>query len=111
MPPTTLAQLEALSRSRPDRVLRLRGRLPAAPADGQPDEPKADGEPFALLIFRGFSSSTTHPTAFDPDQPALAAWAVLETAELLQGPLDPKAEQLLAGPLPAEALLNPAAWL
>jgi hypothetical protein len=104
MTPTTLARLEALSRSRPDRVLRLRGILPAAAAGGK-------AEPFELLIFRGFSSSTTHPTAFDPDQPALAAWAVLETAELLQGPLDPKAEQLLAGPLPAEALLNPAAWL
>ncbi|MCP9771905.1 hypothetical protein KBY66_04595 [Synechococcus sp. Tobar12-5m-g] len=111
MPPTTLAQLEALSRSRPDRVLRLRGRLPAAPADGQPDEPKADGEPFALLIFRGFSSSITHPTAFDPDQPALPAGAVLVSAELLKGPLDPRAEEVLAGPLPVETLLDPAAWL
>ena len=100
MPPSTLSQLEALSRSRPDRVLRLRGRLPLAPP-----------EPFELLIFRGFSSSVTHPTAFDPDQAALPAGTVLESAELLQGPLDPGAETVLAGPLPVEALLDPRAWL
>ena len=59
-----LAELEAISRCRSDRVLRLRGALPA--------EIGAGWEPFELLIFRGFSSSVSHPTAFDPDQPALA---------------------------------------
>jgi hypothetical protein len=64
-----------------------------------------------LLIFRGFSSSTTHPTAFDPDQPALPTDAEITGAELLAGPLNPAAEELLAGPLPAESFLEPAAWL
>ena len=35
------------------RVVRLRGQV--------------GDDPFELLTFRGFSSSTTHPTAFDPD--------------------------------------------
>lgn len=101
-----LSQLETISRSRPDRVLRLQGTLPASEAEG------ASGpEAFELLIFRGFSSSVTHPTAFDPDQPALPAGARLERAELLQGPLDPREERPVAGPMAPEALLDPEAWL
>ncbi|MEO1002228.1 MAG: hypothetical protein AAFX65_03855 [Cyanobacteria bacterium J06638_7] len=96
-----LAKLEVISRTRPDRVLRLRGTVPAA-GEGR--------EPFELLIFRGFSSSVSHPTAFDPDQPALPEQALIEAAELLGGPLDPTAEQRLAGPLPAHTFLEPEAW-
>lgn len=96
-----LAALEEGSRSRPDRLLRLRGSLPSG--DGS-------REPFELLIFRGFSSLTTHPTAFDPDRAALSEGSVIETAELLQAPLDPANEGPLAGPLPADRFLDPQAW-
>jgi hypothetical protein len=95
--------LEAISRCRSDRVLRLRGALPA--------EIGAGWEPFELLIFRGFSSSVSHPTAFDPDQPALAESAQITAAELLQGPLNPAQETLLAGPVAVEAFREPGAWL
>lgn len=101
-----LAALEAFSRERPDRVLRLVGTLPAP----EPDPSGAAEEPFELLIFRGFSSSITHPTAFDPDQPALPETARITTAELLAGPLNPSDERRLAGPLPAETFLDPGAW-
>lgn len=97
-----LSGLEAISRGRPDRVLRLRGELVAA---------GSAAEPYELLIFRGFSSSTTHPTAFDPDQPVLGASLNIETAELLLGPLNPAAEQVLAGPAEPGLFLEPAAWL
>jgi hypothetical protein len=142
-----LAQLEEISRSRADRVLRLTGLLqPAAPGSGQgtsaltatapapatPPQPcaaapapprlelaepsiapaesyPAAAEAFELVIYRGFSSSTTHPTAFDPDQPALPETAQISGAELLQAPLRPgAAEVLLAGPV--QAFLDPAAW-
>jgi len=111
-----LAQLEAISRARPDRVLRLRGLLdPAAvgaegPVEGGP--PAAVSlEPFELVIYRGFSSSTTHPTGYDPDQPALPETARLISAEILQAPLRPgEAEELLAGPGPVELFLEPGAW-
>ena len=65
-----LQALEEISRSRPDRALRLRGELPGH---------SGSLEPFELLIFRGFSSSVSHPTAFDPDQPALPADARIDT--------------------------------
>ena len=71
-----LARLEELSRSRPDRVLRLTGELPG-------DE--GGLEPFELLIFRGFSSSVSHPTAFDPDQPALPETALIASLEGKRG--------------------------
>lgn len=99
-----LLQLEERSRMRPDRVLRLRGSLPAA------EEPGAM-EPFELLIFRGFSSLTTHPTAFDPDRPALPEDSRIDSAELLQAPLIPDAETPLASPGPVEAFLAGEAWL
>ncbi len=101
-----LARLEAISRGRPDRVLRLRGTLPSSADEGD----DGTGEAFELLIFRGFSSSVTHPTDFDPDQPALPEGARVESAELLQGPLNPVAERIVAGPLDPEHFLDPAHW-
>ena len=100
--PGWIGRFETVSRDRPDRVLRLRGQVEI---DGQAPES------FELLIFRGFSSSTTHPTAFDPDQPVLGASLNIETAELLLGPLNPVVEQVLAGPAEPELFLEPAAWL
>jgi hypothetical protein len=108
-----LGALEAISRGCPDRVLRLRGLLPVDD-DGIPVESAVGAalgwEPFELLIFRGFSSSVTHPTAFDPDRPALPEGATIETAELLLGPLDPSREEPLARPQAPEAFLSPDAW-
>ena len=105
-----LAALEEISRGRPDRVLRLRGHL-AVDEQGMPVAGAGGSrEPFELLIFRGFSSSVTHATAFDPDLPALPEGAVIETAELLAGPLDLLQEQRLAGPQPVEGFLSPSAW-
>lgn len=98
-----ILQLEQISRDHPHRVLRLRGTLPVA---GAPDA----AELFELLIYRGFSSSTTHPTAQDPDHPVLPPAVQGLQAELLQGPLDPSAEQSLVGPLDPAACLDPALW-
>ncbi|MCP9775862.1 hypothetical protein KBY58_05710 [Cyanobium sp. HWJ4-Hawea] len=97
-----MAQLELLSRDRPDRVLRLRGQWQGV---------GGTAEAFELVMYRGFSSSTTHPTAYDPDQPLLPDGALIETAELLLGPLNPVAEQQLAAPVAVERFLDPASWL
>ena len=88
--------LEERTRGLPQRVVRLRGQV--------------RDELFELLIFRGFSSSTTHPTAFDPDASVLPEGTNLEQAELLQGPLLPSQEVVLAGPMPPNDLLAQASW-
>ncbi len=97
-----LSVLETISRDWPDRVLRLRGTVQSA--DGV-------AEALEILIFRGFSSCTTHPTDFDPDRTVLPDGAMVETAELLRGPLNPQQEESLTGPLPAQALMDVDAWL
>ena len=91
-----IQQLEERTRQHPNRVVRLKGVV--------------DKQPFELLIFRGFSSSTTHPTTFDPDASVLPAGTQLQQAELLQGPLNPSSESILAGPMPVEELLAQASW-
>jgi hypothetical protein len=100
-----LAALEAISRARSDRVLRLSGALPALPGPAGGQE-----EPFELLIFRGFSSSTTHPTAFDPDQPALPEGSRIDRIDLLEGPLRPQRERILATAADPRHFLQAAAW-
>ena len=88
---------EERTRQHPGRVVRLQGRV--------------DEEPFELLIFRGFSSSTTHPTAFDPDASVLPKGTLLVEVELLQGPISPANACVLAGPMPPADLLNEAFWV
>ena len=93
---TLVQALEERTRLEPQRVVRLRGQV--------------GDEPFELLIFRGFSSSTTHPTAFDPDASVLPEGPSLDQVELLQGPLSPTQEVVLAGPMPPNDLLAQANW-
>jgi hypothetical protein len=100
-----LAGLEELSRNHPDRVLRLRGTLPADPA-----QQTHHAEPFELLIFRGFSSSVTHPTAFDPDSSVLPEGTHIAVAELLRAPLRPAQEELLDGPSSPQVFLDSCRW-
>lgn len=88
--------LEERTRLHPQWVVRLRGQV--------------GDVPFELLIFRGFSSSTTHPTAFDPDASVLPEGTRLDQAELLQGPLLPSQEVVLAGPMPPNDLLAQDSW-
>ena len=88
--------IEERSRNHPDRVVRLLGSV--------------GDEPLEVLIFRGFSSSTTHPTAFDPDTSVLPQGTRLDRADLLQGPLTPSSETLLVGGMTPEDLLAQASW-
>ena len=97
-----LPALEAISRDRPNRVLRLRGTVQSS---------EGTEEALEVLIFRGFSSCTTHPTDFDPDQSVLPDGAALESAELLRGPLNPQQEERLLGPLPPEQWIEADRWL
>ena len=97
-----LPALEAISRDRPDRVLRLRGTVQCA---------EGAEEALEVLIFRGFSSCTTHPTDFDPDRTVLPEGAVIQTGELLLGPLDPQQEKHLVGLEPADTFMDLAVWV
>ena len=88
--------LEERTRVQPQWVVRLRGQV--------------RDKPFELLIFRGFSTSPPHPTAYDPDASVLPEGTSLTQAELLQGPLSPAQEVVLAGPMPPNDLLAQTNW-
>lgn len=48
-----------------------------------------EGEEDQVAIFKGFSSSLMHPTAFDPDTPVLPDGAEIQTIDRLEGPYNP----------------------
>ncbi|OKH24860.1 hypothetical protein NIES593_06495 [Hydrococcus rivularis NIES-593] len=47
------------------------------------------GEPDQIVIFKGFSSSLMHPTAFDPDVPILSEDAKIIKIDRLASPYNP----------------------
>tara|TARA_Y100001968_G_C19307558_1_gene692398 strand:- start:737 stop:1033 length:297 start_codon:yes stop_codon:yes gene_type:complete len=91
-----IRKLEERSRLNPQRVVRISGFL--------------DNEKLELIIFRGFSSSTTHPTEFDPDTSVIPSGTTLQWAELLQAPLNPIDEVILLGPISLLDLLFYPSW-
>jgi len=48
-----------------------------------------------VLVFRGFSSSLTNPTAYDPDIPVLPESAKIVSIDRLRGPYNPTAPEYL----------------
>ncbi len=48
-----------------------------------------DGEPDLIAIFKGYSSSLMHSTAFDPDVPMLPADAKIVAIDRVSSPYDP----------------------
>jgi hypothetical protein len=48
-----------------------------------------------VVIFKGYSSSLTRPTNFDPDLPILPKQATILSIDRLLGPYDPVAPQYL----------------
>jgi hypothetical protein len=48
-----------------------------------------DGNSEQVIVFRGFSSSLTGSTAFNPDMPVLPAEASIQTIDILLAPYQP----------------------
>lgn len=53
------------------------------------------GVPDQVAVFKGFSSSLVHPTAFDPDVPVLPANATIVTIDRLHSPYLPDAPRYI----------------
>ncbi|GAB4226834.1 MAG: hypothetical protein Kow00121_55270 [Elainellaceae cyanobacterium] len=74
-------RLEQYTLKRPQEVL-----LVTAEVEGEPDQ---------IAIFKGFSSSLTRPTNFDPDVPILPTDAVIIEIDRLHGPFNPANPQYI----------------
>ena len=57
-----------------------------------------------VAIFKGFSSSLMHPTAFDPDIPVLPADANIQSIDRLQGPYNPHCPKVIERGLSLEQM-------
>ncbi|NMG07365.1 hypothetical protein [Brasilonema sp. UFV-L1] len=53
------------------------------------------GEEDQIAIFKGFSSSLTRPTAFDPDVPVLPDEAKIMTIDRVASPYNPEAPRYI----------------
>ncbi|MEN9257136.1 MAG: hypothetical protein Q6L55_00200 [Gloeomargarita sp. SRBZ-1_bins_9] len=84
--PTPIERLENYSRFHPREVLRL--------TVWEGDE---TGE---VLVYKGFSSSLTSPTAFDPDVPVLSPQAQILWVDRLSAPYDPQNPRYLEQHIP-----------
>lgn len=79
-------RLEQYTLKRPQEVLLVKVAL-----SHQPDGSETAGDDTdEIAIFRGFSSSLMHPTAFDPDVPMLPDNARIVSIDRLQGPYNPQ---------------------
>lgn len=54
-----------------------------------------DGELDEIAIFKGFSSSLTRPTAFDPDVPVLPEGAKIVSIDRVSSPYNPDSPRYL----------------
>ncbi|PZD71564.1 hypothetical protein C1752_06184 [Acaryochloris thomasi RCC1774] len=56
---------------------------------------ESEGQRDEVVIFKGYSSSLTSPTNFDPDMPVLPEQARILTVDRLMGPYNPAEPQYL----------------
>ncbi|APB32727.1 hypothetical protein GlitD10_0416 [Gloeomargarita lithophora Alchichica-D10] len=78
---TPQERLENYSRSRPREVLRLTVR-----------DSEGEGE---ILVYKGFTSSLSRATAFDPDVPVLEPDTEILWVDRIQAPYQPQSIQYL----------------
>ncbi|MFN6518637.1 MAG: hypothetical protein RMY29_029685 [Nostoc sp. CreGUA01] len=83
-------RLEQYTAKRPQEVL-----LVTVEISGQQD---------TIAIFKGFSSSLMHPTAFDPDVPVLPDGGIILNIDRVASPYNPEAPRYIQQGLSWEAM-------
>ena len=96
-----LHSLEELTLSKENLILRLTGFVL---------NKEGAKEPLEILVFKGFSSCTTHPTESNPDLSILPNNATLIQGEILKAPIEPSKELRVFGPVAPSLLLDPLIW-
>ena len=77
--------LEKISSEMPDRILKLEGFILKENIKEQ----------LEILIFRGYSSSTTHPIEIDSERKVIALSHVITNFKLYKAPLTEKEDNLI----------------
>ncbi len=95
-----IKKIEAISFAKNDRIARLKGFI-------RKGEIKEDIE---IIIFKGFTSSTTHPTEWDMDKETIPNNTIFEKGEILKAPLNPYMEEIVLSSNNPNELTNIKNW-
>ena len=93
--------LEKISSEIPDRILKLEGFI-------QKENQK---EQLEILIFRGYSSSTTHPIEIDSEKKVITLSHIITNFKLYKAPLTETEENFLIENQNSDFFLNQKNWI
>ena len=93
--------LEKISSQIPDRILKLEGFI-------QKENQK---EQLEIIIFRGFSSSTTHPIEIDSQKKVIALNYIIKNFKLYKAPLTETGENFIRENENSVFFLNQKNWI
>ena len=93
--------LEKISSEIPDRILKLEGFI----REGN------QKEHLEILIFRGFSSSTTHPIEIDSEKKVIALNYIIRNFKLYKAPFTETEENFIRENQNSDFFLNQKNWI
>ena len=93
--------LEKLSSEIPDRILKLEGFILK----------ENQKEQLEIIIFRGFSSSTTHPIEIDSEKKVIALNYIIKNFKLYKAPLTETGEHFIRENENSVFFLNQKNWI
>ena len=93
--------LEKISSEIPDRILKLEGIILK----------ENQKEQFEILIFRGYSSSTTHPIEIDSEKKVLALSYIIRNFKLFKSPLKSTKDNFIRENKNSVFFLNQTNWI
>jgi len=93
--------LEKISSEIPDRILKLEGHI----------HKRNQQEKLEIIIFKGFSSSTTHPIEIDLEEKVLAFAYTLTNFKLYKAPLTEREDNFIRENQNSVFFLNQKNWI
>jgi len=96
-----ISNLEKISSEIPNRILKLEGFLLK----------ENQKEQLEILIFRGYSSSTTHPIEIDSEKKVIALTYIITNFKLYKAPLTETEENFLKENQNSDFFLNQKNWI
>ena len=93
--------LERISLKIPNRILKIEGYILK----------KIDKEQLEIIIFKGYSSSTTHPIEMDLEKKVIESYYVLTNFRLYQSPLTDSEENFIRENKSSLFFLNQKNWI
>ena len=93
--------LEKISSEMPNRILKLEGFIIK----------EHHKEQLEIIIFRGYSSSTTHPIAIDSEKKVIAPTYIITNLKLYKAPLTETEENFIRENQKSVFFLNKKNWI